>query len=125
MDRRQAIALLTFVNQVDPRVMLNEASAEVWGYALTHVELPTAKQAVMEYYKSVEGVAASPAAIRKRAAAIQSARRAFEDAKSITSAEVWGDPTKLRSLDPKRWDDLAAQGAAERRRQLGIAQDAT
>lgn len=119
MDMRQTIALLTFVNQVDARVMLNESSAEVWAFSLASVELPVAKQAVMEYYKAVEGVAASPAAIRKRAAAIQTARDAGNRA-AITGPDVWGSPAQLRSLDPKRWDELAAQGAADRQRELGM-----
>lgn len=121
MDTRQAIALLTFVNQVDARVMLNESNAEVWAFSLRSVDLPVAKQAVMEFYKTVEGQAASPAAIRKRAVAIQAAREAGNRA-AITGPDVWGDPTRLRSLDPKRWDELAAQGAAERRKQLGLTE---
>lgn len=123
MDTRQAIALLTFINQVDPRVMLNEASAEVWGFALAPVALGDAKQAVMEHYRSVEGMAASPAAIRKRALALRSARDAGERAIEA-SPDVWGDPNRLRSLDPARWDELKAQGAAARRMELEAARRA-
>jgi len=117
MDMREAIVLLTFVNQVDARVSLNESNAQVWQFSLVSVELSVAKQAVMEYYKAVEGVAASPAAIRKRAAAIQAARDAGNRA-AIMGPDVWGDPTQLRSLNPDRWDELVALGAAERRREL-------
>lgn len=115
---RQAIALLTFVNQVDPRVSLNESSAEVWAFSLASVDLPVAKQAVMEFYKAIDGQAASPAAIRKRAAAIQSAREA--GSRAIEAGPSWSDPAKFRSLDPKRWDELLAQGAADRQRELGM-----
>jgi hypothetical protein len=123
MDSRQAIALLTWVNQVDARVMLNEASAEVWAFVLAPVELAEAKQAVMEHYRSVEGLAASPAAVRKRALAIRSAREAGQRAIEATP-DVWGDPNMLRSVNPERWDELKALGAAERRMALGLPVDA-
>ncbi len=118
MDTRQTIALLTFVNQVDARVMLNESNAEVWAFALAPIELAEAKQAVMEHYRSVEGVAVSPAAVRKRALAIRSARDA--GSRAIEAGPAWTDPAQLRSLNPKRWDELLAQGAAERQRELGM-----
>lgn len=123
MDTRQAIALLTFINQVDARVMLNEASAEVWGFALAPVALPEAKQAVMEHYRSVEGAAVSPAGIRKRALAIRASTEAKQNAIEATP-DVWGDPNALRSVNPEKWDELLKQGALDRRRALGLSVDA-
>lgn len=116
---RQTIALLTFVNQVDARVSLNESNAQVWAFSLDQVDVAVAKQAVMEFYKSEPILAASPAAIRKRAVAIQSARSATERA-AIAGPDVWGDPAKFRSLDPKRWDELVKQGSEDRQRELGM-----
>jgi hypothetical protein len=63
MDHKQTIAMLTWINQVDPRVMLNQAAAETWAYSLRSVDPAVAKQAVLEHYKANEAVVASPGGI--------------------------------------------------------------
>ena len=80
MDYKQTIAMLTWINQVDPRVMLNEASVDVWAYSLRSVDPSVAKQAVLEHYKQHEGIAASPGAISKRATNIRASREAGQRA---------------------------------------------
>jgi hypothetical protein len=84
MDQRQTIAMLTWINQVDPRVLLNEASAETWAYSLRSVEPAVAKQAVLEHYKANESIAASPGAISKRASNIKNSRDAGQRAIDAT-----------------------------------------
>ena len=80
MDHKQTIAMLTWINQVDPRVMLNQAAAETWAYSLRNVDPAVAKQAVLEHYKANESIAASPGAISKRAANIKASRDAGQRA---------------------------------------------
>jgi len=119
MDHKQTIAMLTWVNQVDPRVMLNEANVEVWAYAMRNTPADVAKQAVLEHYKANESIAASPGAISKRSANIKTSREAGERAMSIEAAvpEVT-TPMYWRQRNPEEWDRLMAVGAEERRRDL-------
>jgi len=84
MDHKQTIAMLTWVNQVDPRVMLNEANVDVWAYSMRSVEPAVAKQAVLEHYKANESIAASPGAISKRASNIKASREAGQRAIDAT-----------------------------------------
>jgi hypothetical protein len=76
VDQRETIAMLTWINQVDARVHLNQAAAETWAYALRSVDSAVAKQAVLEHYKAHENIAATPGAISKRAANIRTSREA-------------------------------------------------
>jgi len=80
MDRRETIAMLTWVNQVDPRVMLNEAAVELWAHSLAPFDSSEAKQAILEHYRTNESIAASPGAIRKRAQTVRNTRDAQQRA---------------------------------------------
>lgn len=126
MDQRQTIAMLTWINQVDPRVMLNEASVELWHYSLRAFEPAVCKQAVLEHYKANESVAASPGAIAKRAGYVRSARDAFQSATAIEPAPTpqqqnATDGKRImswRQRNPEEWDRLVKQGAADRKADL-------
>ncbi len=112
MDHKQTIAMLTWINQVDPRVMLNEASAETWAYALRNIPGDVAKQAVLEHYKANESIAASPGAISKRSANIKNSREAKTSA--ITAGPIVKHPNSWRSRNPEEWDRLFEQGRQSR-----------
>lgn len=117
MDHKQTIAMLTWINQVDPRVMLNEAAAETWAYAMRTVPTDVAKQAVLEHYKAHENIAASPGAISKRAANIKTSR----DAKTRALADkpaAYRDPNSWRNRNPAEWDRLFEEGRQARRADL-------
>lgn len=113
MDHKQTIAMLTWVNQVDPRVMLNEASVDVWAYAMQNVPADVAKQAVLEHYKANESIAASPGAISKRSLNIRTSRQAKESAKSITETKPPKHPSSWRAMNPEKWDALFEAGRRE------------
>ena len=112
MDHKQTIAMLTWINQVDPRVMLNEAAAETWAYSMAPIETDEAKQAILEHYKANESIAASPSAIRKRALNIRSSRAAGQSAITAKPAAP-KHPMAWRSRNPEEWDRLFEQGRAE------------
>jgi len=118
MDHKQTIAMLTWINQVDPRVMLNEAAAETWAYAMRNTPADVAKQAVLEHYKANESIAASPGAISKRSANIRTSREAGERAIALEPARPVAHPMSWRARNPEEWDRLMAVGAEERRRDL-------
>lgn len=113
MDHKQVIAMLTWINQVDPRVMLNEAAAETWAYAMRNIPADVAKQAVLEHYKQHEQYAASPGAISKRAANIKTSRDAKTRALTETP-DVVTNPMSWRQRNPAEWDRLVEVGRQER-----------
>jgi hypothetical protein len=115
MDHKQTIAMLTWINQVDPRVMLNEASAETWAYAMRNIPTDVAKQSVLEHYKAHESIAASPGAISKRAAHIKASDEAKQSAITATP-DVVTNPMSWRKRNPAEWDRLMEEG-----RQVRIA----
>ena len=117
MDHKQTIAMLTWINQVDPRVMLNEANVEVWAYAMQNVAGDVAKQAVLEHYKANESIAASPGAISKRALNIKNSREAKQAALEPPAAP-FKHPMSWRARNPEEWDRLMEQGRQERRADL-------
>ena len=118
MDHKQTIAMLTWINQVDPRVMLNEASAETWAYAMRSIPADVAKQAVLEHYKAHENIAASPGAISKRAGYIKTSREAGQRAIDAAPAEPVKHPLGWRARNPELWDELFEQGRRERQADL-------
>jgi hypothetical protein len=117
MDHKQTIAMLTWINQVDPRVMLNEASAETWAYAMQTTPADVAKQAVLEHYKAHESIAASPGAISKRAANIKTSREAKQKALEPPLPPC-KDPNSWRARNPEEWDRLMEEGRLARQADL-------
>lgn len=113
MDHKQVIAMLTWINQVDPRVMLNEAAAETWAYAMRNIPANVAKQSVLEHYKAHESIAASPGAISKRAGNIKNSLDAKTRALEPTP-RTYADPNSWRARNPAEWDRLMEQGRQER-----------
>jgi hypothetical protein len=116
MDHKQTIAMLTWINQVDPRVMLNEANVEVWAYAMSATPPDVAKQAVLEHYKANEGIAASPGAISKRAGYIRNSREAKTSA--LEALPPVKHPSSWRSRNPEEWDRLFEEGRQQRKAEL-------
>ena len=116
MDHKQTIAMLTWINQVDPRVMLNEANVEVWAYAMSATPADVAKQAVLEHYKANEGIAASPGAISKRALNIRNSREAKTSA--LEALPPVKHPSSWRSRNPEEWDRLFELGRQQRKAEL-------
>ena len=117
MDHKQTIAMLTWINQVDPRVMLNEASVDVWAYAMSNIPGDVAKQAVLEHYKATEQVAASPGIISKRANAIRNSREAKQNALE-PPARPFKHPMSWRARNPEEWDRLMEEGRMARQADL-------
>lgn len=127
MDHKQTIAMLTWINQVDPRVMLNQAAAETWAYSLRSVEPAVAKQAVLEHYKANESIAASPGAISKRAGNIKASREAGQRAIEEPAQPV-KHPLSWRARNPEEWDRLFEEGRRlgnEERRRATEARNGT
>jgi len=122
MDHKQTIAMLTWVNQVDPRVMLNEANVDVWAYSMRSVDPAVAKQAVLEHYKANESIAASPGAISKRASNIKASREAGQRAIEPLRNQV-KHPMSWRARNPEEWDRLFEAGRQQANEERRIASE--
>lgn len=117
MNAEETVALLTWVNQHDPRVQLNAAARDIWAYSLSPFTAAEAKQAVLDHYRLNDSIAVSPGAIRKRAddhravtegrESAQTAQRALEAADGKT-AQSW------RARNPAEWDRLKEVGRQAR-----------
>lgn len=119
MIPEECMALLTYTNQIDARVQLNEATFDAWWMSLEKQSFDQAKWCVKLHYatsqpNNVGGVPAlSPATLRHR---ISSEReRATAKQSALTAAPVVRDPNSFRSRDPDRWDALVRQGELEHR----------
>lgn len=112
MQVQEVISMLRWVSETDPRVQFNDSAVEMWLYALRTVEPAVAKQAILEHYKQNEGIAASPAAISKRAGYIRTAREAGQ--RAITHQPTPPrHPMSWRSRNPAEWDRLFEAGRRE------------
>lgn len=112
METPDVIKMLTWINSVDGRVALNEPAVDMWSYAMRQVDPAVAKQAVLEHYKQHENIAASPAAIAKRAANIRASREAGQRALDASPKPV-RHPLSWRTRNPEEWDRLFEQGRRE------------
>lgn len=117
MTPAEATAALTYANQLDPLVPLNEASADLWAHALATVTVDQARWVIRDYYErqGADGKGRSPvnpALIRKYARTEierAAAKRAALDAKPAKSYDA--ALSTWRSRNPDEWDALVRDGA--------------
>ena len=121
MEAKEVVALLTWVNQADPRMQLTAANRDIWEYSLSAATYEDAKQAVLEHYRHNDTDLPNPGTIRKRAVVIKSSREAKQQA--LTAGP--GGPEKTFKEYEKRtqspefralFDEGVRQGNAERAR---------
>ena len=122
MIETEVAQALTYANQIDARVQLNDANVEVWWEGLRTVSADAARWAIKKHYASSnangEGAAVvNPAIIRRLITAEMSRReqnaRALEPPKGKAP-----NPISFRKRDPERWDALVRQGAEDRYNEL-------
>ncbi|MHA7210811.1 hypothetical protein [Arthrobacter sp. MDT1-65] len=117
MDNREVVAMLTWINQVDPRVMLNEASVETWAYSMRTITPGDAKLAVLEHYRANEHLTATPGTIYKRALTYRVSKDATTRALEA-KLHIVKNPETYRARNPEEWDRLKKQGAEDRKADL-------
>ncbi len=121
MNAEETVALLTWVNQHDPRVQLNAASRDIWAYSLAPFTAGEAKQAILDHYRLNDSIAVSPGAIRKRAddhRAVTEGRESAQTSPRELEASDGKIQRSWRSRNPEEWDRLFKQGAEDRRADL-------
>lgn len=112
-DSKMALA---FANQIDPRVQMNDATAEVWQAALHAHEPVKVRWAITQHYGTSnangEGTyAITPARIRRliqnKAETVETQARALEPPRNRVRS-----PESFRQRNPELWDKHFAAGQA-------------
>lgn len=73
--RRNANALMTYANQIDPLVPANKAALDVWAYRLGNVNFEQAQAVIVEYYANQQPGERTPITPRGIASRIDHRRR--------------------------------------------------
>lgn len=111
MDLTETVHMLRWLSSIDPRVVFNEASAEMWQHSLEPVTAAEAKQAVLDHYRQNDQFPATYAGIRKRALNIRDMQAAQHRALEATpSGTTVYNPRAMRSRNPELWDQLFEEG---------------
>lgn len=117
MNAEETVALLTWVNQHDPRVQLNAASRDIWSYSLSPFTAQEAKQAILDHYRLNDSIPVSPGAIRKRAddhRAVTDGRESAQTMPRQLEASDGRTQRSWRARNPEEWDRLMEQGRQAR-----------
>jgi len=109
MQLDETVALITWINQHDPRVQVTKGARDIWAHSLAPVSYDEARQAVLEHYRANDTEIPNPGTIRKRALAIRSSREAGQRAIDPPAQPV-KHPLSWRARNPELWDQLFEEG---------------
>ena len=122
MNEVEVAQALTYANQIDARIQLNDANIEVWWEGLRNSPADGVRWAIKKHYagQNANGEGAhviNPATIRRLITTELNRReqnaRALEPPKNKAP-----NPISFRKRDPERWDALVRQGAEDRCNEL-------
>lgn len=122
MEGHEVAQAMTYANQIDARVQLNDANVEVWWDGLSTVSAEAARWAIKKHYATSnangEGAAVvNPAIIRRLITTELNRREQNARALEPPKGKV-PNPVSFRKRDPERWDALVRQGAEDRYNEL-------
>lgn len=122
MMEHEVAQALTYANQADPRVQLNDANVDIWWEGLRTVDANAARWAIKKHYATSnangEGAAVvNPAIIRRLITTELNRREQTERALEPPKGRA-PNPISFRKRDPERWDALVRQGAEDRYNEL-------
>ena len=122
MNEEQVVHCLTYLGQLDPRVQINEATSDLWFYAIEALPQDQVIWVMRDYYatanpNSVGGVPAlTPATLKHRLRDMrertESKQRALEPPAKIKN------PMSYRQRNPEEFARLMAKGRDDRRAEL-------
>lgn len=128
MNEEQVVQCLTYLGQLDPRVQINEATSDLWFYAIEALAMDQVFWVIRDYYATANpnsngGVPSlTPATLKYRLRALrertESKQRALEPPPKHTR------PESYRARNPTEWDRLITEGRGKHRADLqrrGIA----
>jgi hypothetical protein len=123
MQLDETVALITWINQHDPRVQVTKGARDIWAHSLAPVTYSEAQQAVLEHYRANDQDLPNPGTIRKRALAIRASREAGQRAIAGPAQPV-KHPLSWRKRNPEEWDRLFEQGRREGNEERRLATEA-
>lgn len=122
MTPEECAVLMTYANQIDPRVQLNDATLDTWWAALEHEGFEQAKWCIRDYYATANpnenrGMPTLlPAALRHRISAQK--ERAESQRRAITATTPTRSPSSFKERNPAEWERLVRQGRDQYRAEL-------
>ena len=117
MNLEETVAIMTWVNQYDPRIQINKPARDIWANALAPYTYDETMQAIMDHYRLNDEETVTPAKIRKRAGNIKTSREAKQAALE-PPATPFKHPMSWRARNPAELDRLMEQGRQERQADL-------
>lgn len=122
MTPQECAVIMTYANQLDPRIQLNDPTLDVWLTATASLSVEEAKWGIKDYYANANpndarGVPAlQPATLRHRVS--QARERAGAKGRAIEATKPVRHPSGYRASDPEHWDRLVAQSQEQHRQDL-------
>lgn len=118
MEELKVAEALTYLNQLDNRIDLNDTASDMWFYAIGHMDFQKVIWIIRDYYANAKpgfsgGVPPlTPGMLKSRMNEMEdraeSKQRALEPPKNKAP-----HPISFRKRDPERWDRLMDQGRQE------------
>lgn len=118
MEELKVAEALTYLNQLDSRIDLNDTASDMWFYAIGHMDFQKVIWIIRDYYANAKpgfsgGVPPlTPGMLKSRMNEMEdraeSKQRALEPPKNKAP-----HPISFRKRDPERWDRLVEQGRQE------------
>jgi hypothetical protein len=122
------VGCVTYLNQIDPRIQLNDSTTDLWFYAIESLQVDQVRWVIRDYYATSNpnqsgGVQPiTPATLKHRLASMReraAARsRANEVAKALEAGPVVRNPMSYRQRNPEEFERLMALGRDEHRADL-------
>lgn len=123
MEELKVAEALTYLNQLDSRIDLNDTASDMWFYAIGHMDFQKVIWIIRDYYANAKpgfsgGVPPlTPGMLKSRMNEMEtrteSKQRALEPPRNkVPNLMSW------RQRNPEEWDRLMRQGAEERYNEL-------
>lgn len=122
MTPEQCAALMTYANQIDARIQLNDPTLDAWWSSIGSLDFEAAKWGIKDYYANANpndnrGLPSLlPASLRHR---VNTERdRHIAKQRALEPPPKHTNPQSFRSRHPEEWDALVIKGRDERRAEL-------
>lgn len=122
MNPAEAATVLTYINQADPLVPLNDTTSGIWWEAIRRFETEQAIWCINDYYANTKPdwggkiPPLTPAVLRSRITDQQ--ERAVSKRRALEPPAKHTNPESFRAQNPGQWDALIIKGRDDRRTEL-------